>query len=567
MDVMMKDMQVAIYARVSSERQASDGTISSQIEALEERLDQDGLSIESELRFIDDGYSGSTLVRPGMERLRDIAASGAIDRIYIHSPDRLARKYAYQVLLVDEFQRCGVEVIFLNCKLGKTPEDELLLQVQGMVAEYERAKIMERSRRGKLHSARCGKVNAMSNAPYGYRYLRRGENGGDAQYQIILEEAEVVRQVFEWIVLGRLSISEVCNRLSKQGVITQTGNKRWSRSTINKMLANPAYKGLAAFGRTRTGKKRPRLRPYRGACDHPRRAGSSYNVPSEKWINIPVPAIISEELFDAAKEQLAENKKRHRQGSRGAMYLLQGLLVCKQCGYAYHGKSANVSARKNKQHPSGLYRCGGTDAHRFGGHQVCWNESIRIKELDDAVWKDLCSLLSDPKRIEQEYSRRLTVRKKSVGWNSIEQVQLLISKVKRGIARLIDAYEGGLLEKNEFTPRIQKARQRLEKLNAESQTRTDEQTQKDGLRLLVTRMQDFAKKVVDGLDKADWLTRQNLLRTLIRQVEVDKKEILIVYKISPILYGSDPKQGSRQDCPRHVDTMAPDFCEKTRLSH
>ena len=151
------------------------------------------------------------------------------------------------------------------------------------------------------------------------------------------------------------------------------------------------------------------------------------------------------------------------------------------------------------------------------------------------------------------------MRKKSVGWNSIEQVQLLISKVKRGIARLIDAYEGGLLEKNEFTPRIQKARQRLEKLNAESQTRTDEQTQKDGLRLLVTRMQDFAKKVVDGLDKADWLTRQNLLRTLIRQVEVDKKEILIVYKISPILYGSDPKQGSRQDCPRHVDTMAPNF--------
>jgi len=507
----VEGVQAAIYARVSSERQASDGTIFSQIAALEERLGRDGLSIESELRFVDDGYSGSTLVRPAMERLRDVAAAGAIDRIYIHSPDRLARRYAYQVLLIDEFQRCGVEVVFLNCKLGRTPEDNLLLQVQGMVAEYERAKIMERSRRGKLHSARRGLVSAMSNAPYGYRYLRRRENGGEAQYQIILEEAKVVRQVFEWVVLGCLSISEVCNQLSKQGVMTRRGNNRWSRSAIGKMLANPTYKGLAAFGRTRTGKMRPRLRPYRGACDQPRRAYSSYDVPCEKWINIPVPAIISEELFAAAKEQLAENKKRHRQGLRGAMYLLQGLLVCKQCGYAYHGKSVKVSARKNKQHPSGKYRCGGADAHRFGGQQVCWNDPVSIKELDDAVWKDVCSLLSDPKRVEQEYNRRLTGRKKSVGWNSIERVQLVISKLQRGIARLIDAYESGLLEKNEFAPRIQKARQRLEKLNAEIQTRTDEQTQEDELRLLVSRMQDFAEKVTDGLDKADWLTRRNLL--------------------------------------------------------
>ena len=124
-----------------------------------ERIAADGLTLETEMRFLDEGYSGATLIRPALERLRDVAATGAIDCLYVHSPDRLARKYAYQVLLLDELQRCGVEVIFLNHPLGQTPEEDLLLQVQGMVAEYERAKILERSRRGKLHAARQGSVS------------------------------------------------------------------------------------------------------------------------------------------------------------------------------------------------------------------------------------------------------------------------------------------------------------------------------------------------------------------------------------------------------------------------
>src|SRR4029077_20346745 len=153
---------VASYARVSSEQQAQAHTIDSQIVALHERVSNDGLDLAGEMEFIDEGYSGSTLVRPALERLRDMVAAGAIDRLYIHSPDRLARKYAYQVLLVDEFHRAGVEVVFLNRALGRSPEDDLLLQVQGMMAEYERAKIIERHRRGKRHAAQIGAVNVLS---------------------------------------------------------------------------------------------------------------------------------------------------------------------------------------------------------------------------------------------------------------------------------------------------------------------------------------------------------------------------------------------------------------------
>src|SRR5437667_5384636 len=168
----------AIYARVSSERQAQAHTIESQVAELREKVTADGLELIEELEYIDEGYSGSTLVRPGLERLRDMVAGGMVDRLYVHSPDRLARRYAYQVLLVDEIRRSGVEVIFLNRELSQTPEDDLLLQVQGMIAEYERAKIIERNRRGKRHAARLGSVNALSCAPYGYRYVTKQEGGG-----------------------------------------------------------------------------------------------------------------------------------------------------------------------------------------------------------------------------------------------------------------------------------------------------------------------------------------------------------------------------------------------------
>jgi site-specific DNA recombinase len=158
-------VRVALYARVSSERQAESNTIASQLAALRQRIQRDGFALEEELTFVDDGCSGRTLIRPALERLRDQVASGALDRLYLHSPDRLARQFAYQCVLVEEFQHAGVAVVFLNHALGRSPEDDLLLQVQGVIAEYERAKISERSRRGKLHAAHAGRVNVLSAAP------------------------------------------------------------------------------------------------------------------------------------------------------------------------------------------------------------------------------------------------------------------------------------------------------------------------------------------------------------------------------------------------------------------
>ena len=153
---------IALYARVSSEQQAQQATVGSQIEALKRRATADGHVVLPNDIYVDDGFSGATLVRPALERLRDRAAERGLDVLYVHSPDRLARRYAYQVLLLEELSNWGVQVIFELGPSGQSAEDELLVQVQGMIAEYERAKIMERCRRGKLHRARQGMVNPLS---------------------------------------------------------------------------------------------------------------------------------------------------------------------------------------------------------------------------------------------------------------------------------------------------------------------------------------------------------------------------------------------------------------------
>ncbi len=158
-------IRVALYARVSTDQQAEHHTIDSQVRDLVTRAAADGHEIVDALRFLDDGYSGASLVRPALERLRDLVAMATVDVVYIHAPDRLARSYPYQALLVEEFARAGTEVIFLNRPIGQSPEDNLLLQLQGMFAEYERARLLERGRRGKRHLAQAGVVSVLSRAP------------------------------------------------------------------------------------------------------------------------------------------------------------------------------------------------------------------------------------------------------------------------------------------------------------------------------------------------------------------------------------------------------------------
>jgi len=542
----MKELSIALYARVSSEQQAEAGTIDSQIAALQERIVQDGYQVSKDLVFVDEGYSGASLIRPALERLRDEVARNSIDRLYVLSPDRLSRKYAYQVVLVEEFRKAGVEVVFFNRAVGETPEDTLLLQMQGMIAEYERAQILERSRRGKRHSAQCGEVKVLSGAPYGYRYISKQDGGGQAHYEVVPEQAEIVRQIFYGVGIERASLGEVQRRLKQVGIASPKGKTSWDRTTLWGILKNPAYKGTAAFGKTRRAPLRPRLRAQRGRLLQPRRAVSTFDRPVSEWTLIPVPALVDPDLFEAVQTQLQENRERARQSQRGARYLLQGLLVCAQCGYAYYGKPVSQKSAKGKQRDYAYYRCIGSDAYRFGGERICDNLQVRTDLLEQTVWREVCDLLQDQQRLQQEYERRLTHPNPED--QNLALIQAQRGKIQQGLTRLIDSYAEGFVQKEEFEPRITRFRQRLAILEKQVQQIQDQETLQLEFQTAIHRLEEFGEKVKDHLDGADWQMRRELIRMLVKRVEIGKEEINVVFRILPDSGELGSTEQSSQHC-------------------
>jgi site-specific DNA recombinase len=524
---------VALYARVSSDQQAKTGTIDSQIAALEERIMLDEQRIAEDLQFVDAGVSGATLIRPQLERLRDQAALGSVDRLYVLSPDRLSRRYAHQVLLLEELSACGVEVVFLNHAVGTTPEEELLLQMQGMIAEYERAKIMERNRRGKLHGAKRGSVNVLSTAPYGYRYIRKQTDGSPAQYVIDLGQAATVRQIFHGIGVERLSIGEVVRRLDEAGVETASGKSHWDRSVVWGMLQNPAYMGRAAFGKTRSRDPLPRVRAQRHSADVPKKGVSTVRTDRHDWIEIPVPAIISEALFVAVQQQLDENRKRARQGRRGAAYLLQGLTVCGHCGYAYYGKKVSKTAGKSGQQYA-YYRCIGTDAYRFGGARICDNKQVRTERLDELVWQQVRALLAHPERLQQEYERRLDLHEKNEGvgpdTDALERQKRQLQTVR---SRLIDSYAEGIIDKADFEPKMAQLKIKLGQLDQQIDATRQHQSGQLELLLVINRLEEFAAAVDERLEAIDFQAKREIIRALVKRVEIYKEEVVVVFRVDP----------------------------------
>jgi site-specific DNA recombinase len=542
-------LPVALYARVSTDRQVESQSVESQLHALRERIAQEVPAVldasGSLLEFIDDGYSGSTLVRPALERLRDLAATGGVERVYVHSPDRLARKYAHQALLLEEFSHAGVRVVFLNRAIQQTPEDELLVQVQGVIAEYERAKIIERTRRGRRHAAQRGSVSALAHAPYGYRYRGKVHGADLPQYEVVLDEARIVQQLFAWIGRDHLTIGRVTQRLQEHGVLTTSGHDRWNRSTVRQILQNPAYKGEAAYGRTRSIPwRRLALRPAQHHPEHPRRTSSTERRPAAEWIAIPTPALVDPALFAAVQEQLAENKRRRREQRReprlDARFLLQGLLVCGACGAAFCGNVTRYHTRDGQARARGYYRCLGSDAHRSGGVRLCPASPLAAPPVETAVWAEVCQLLEDPARVEQEYSRRWRLAQATPAPPAERANEAQVRKLRQGLARLIDSYAEGLISKEEFEPRITRLRQRIAYIEQQVQRERDDTRALRELQLVTSQLESFAVQVRNGLADADWRLRRAIVQTLIKRIEVTDAHITVIFRVGASALGPAP---------------------------
>ena len=483
----------ALYARVSSDQQKEKHTIQSQTAALIEYAKTQGYTVPSQWQFQDEGYSGATLLRPGLEAVRDLAAAGQIAAVLVYSPDRLSRKYAYQVLLAEEFSRCGVELVFLQSPSGATAEDRLLVQFQGMIAEYERAQIAERSRRGKRHRAQQGSINVLCGAPYGYRYVKKSDVTA-AYYQVVEAEAEVVRTVFDWYTRTGLSIGAITRELNQRQIPTRSGNGRWERSTVWGMLGNPAYPGRACFGKTGMRLRQRITRPVRQRGGPSRRYNVHYDRPPQEWIEIPVPALVSEEIFALAQEQLQKNKQfASRRTIRPT--LLQSLLVCQQCGYALYGTSGG----RKPHHVLYYYRCLGSDGWRQDPALIQSEIERRMQEAKKA----------DPLRQREQYLNR-------------EQLRL-----QNKIGRLVTAYQEELITLEQLRERMPELRQQEQAARSELKSlHTAAQDQSRYLRVLDS-LSGFRTRLHDNAERLDLMGRRKIIRLLVKEVLVGTDTITI----------------------------------------
>lgn len=322
-------MEVALYVRVSTSRQQQTQTIEQQLVRLRAHVAaQPAWHLAEEHIYRDDGYSGGKLNRPGLDRLRDRAAFAAFELVLLTAPDRLARNYVHQMLLIDELTQRGCQVVFLERPMSEDPHDQLLLQIRGAVAEYERTLIADRMRRGRQAKLRSGHLLPWSVAPYGY--LLDPERPRDpSRLRLDPVKAAVVTQIFAWYTDHQTpaSLYLVAKRLSDDQIPTPTSRRRWNVASVRGILRNTSYTGLAYSGRTRPAPARHRksaLRPVGPGASH-------QPAPPTEWIIIPVPAIISQELFDAAQARLDQNTQMARRNNTAHAYLLRGLVSCAQC--------------------------------------------------------------------------------------------------------------------------------------------------------------------------------------------------------------------------------------------
>ena len=339
-----------------------------------------------------------------------------------------------------------------------------MLQFQGMIAEYERAQILERSRRGKRHRAKAGEVSVLCGAPYGYRYIRKTRDA-PALYETDAAEAEVVRLAYDKYTVEGLSIGAIARLLREMGLPTRHRATRWERSVVWAMLRNPAYKGAACFNKTQVGQRQKVTRPFRlsGRAVHGEKS-CSHERPRDEWIEIPVPAIVSEETFALAAERLVDNK-RFAPRRTIEPSIVQGLVSCRKCGYALSRTSTRSSARKIH-----YYRCLGSDAWRHLGGAVCDCRPIRQDLLDQIVWREVVRLIENPALIQAELDRRLdAARAAEPTKRRQESLERELTRTRKSIERLVTAYQEDLLSLDELRRRMLELRTREQSMRAEMQ--------------------------------------------------------------------------------------------------
>jgi site-specific DNA recombinase len=537
-------MRAALYARVSSERQEKEHTIGSQLEVLRNYAAQNGMEIIEE--FTDEGYSGARLDRPALDRMRDLAERRGFEVLLTHCTDRLARKFVLQALILEELERFGVKAIFLEGGAADDPLSKLMHQITGAVAEFERAKIAERNRRGKLYRARCGEIVA-GQVPFGsVRVPRR--DGVASHVEIRGDEAAVLRRIFDTYVKQGLTVRQIAKQLTLDETPTPGGGREWNWAKVDRILHDEAYIGTLYYNRFNCamaegtyGQKRPHVkRTLR---------------PREEWIPISVPSIIDLETFHQAGMRGKDNQKFSPRNLQEPAYLLRKLVHCGHCGCSCFARTLNPTAAR----PYHYYVCHRVQ-RRFLKEERCSQRRIRSDALDELVWEEVSTRLQDPHLVLEAYRESRTHRVDRDESGSNEQAQKLATQIKLAnteMTRLLDAYQVGAIELSDLQKRRRLVESKLDTLNREKELLEKiaaEQRHEGDAR---GELQEFAALVSSHLEHPSFEDKQKLLRMVLDNVVVKDWRVDVHYNI-PL---SRPSAPTKQKVSTNLDLC----CARTLL--
>ena len=537
-------MKIALYARVSTNRQMQSQSIEQQIERLQEAVAQHSeWELAPEHIYRDDGYTGAKLNRPGLDRLRDATSMAAFELVLVTAPDRLARKYVHQVLLIEELNNLGCDIQFLERPMkDDDPHDQLLLQIRGAVAEYERNLIADRMRRGRQAKLRAGTLLPWTRAPYGY-ILDPERPRDPSRVRIDPVKANMVQQIFAWYTDPEtpVSLHWVVKQLNEQQIPAPRSGKRWNPSTIRGILRSPTYIGTAYSGRTRPVPARQR----KSALLPVGRGESTQPTPPEEWIEVAVPAIIKPEIFEAAQARLEKNQNMARRNNKSHDYLLRGLVSCGQCRLSSTGRS------QGKYH---YYKCRGrTDVHRAAKGERCIARYVPSQALDELVWQDLCCIVASPDLITHELERAQAgewlPQALQAKRNTVRQA---LARLERQQERLLEVYLAEIIMRDEF----ERKRQELVRTQngLKQQLRQLEHKAKKQIETLAlaNNIQEFCQRIQPTLDNLNFEQRRQLVELLIDRVIVDDEKVEIRYVIP-----TSPNGENTRFCHLRTDYLNP----------
>ena len=472
--------------------------------------------------FRDDGCSGAMLARPGLDRLRDAVKNHEVDHVLVTAPDRLARNYVHQMVLLEEWEHLGCAAEFLDRPMSDDPHDHLLLQIRGAVAEYERTLIAERMRRGRLAKLRAGLLLPWTHAPYGYRVSPdrprdpRGVTTDPAEAAVVAELFAMYRE--PGVTLMRLA---VC--LDARGVPTPSGTPRWSGATIRGILRNPTYTGQVYAQRTRY-----RAPTHRRSATHAigRPHGTAVPLPADAWLLAgQVPAVVSRAHFDEVQAKLAANRSLARRHNTAHPYLLRALVSCGGCGLACTARAVNgrhfYYLCNGKRH--------GVDSRRA---TRCPARYVPAGQLDALVWADLCALLREPASLAAAVARahggawlpqELLARRETLRRGQTQLHQQL--------ERLTDAYLRAVISLDEYERRRRDLEQRVQALAGQERQLRSEAERRQHLAGVTASLEAFRARVQRGLAEAGFEQRRQLVLLLIDRVVVTDAEVEIRYAL------------------------------------